>query len=343
MVTLRDIAREVQLDVSTVSHLLNRPERRYNPATRRRVQEVARRMGYRPNALARAMVHGKSRSIGIVGHDLATSLNVERLQAIATSARSLGYHMFLSSGQEETPALIEETIEDLLARKVDGLIVFIAPEADTRYYESLRKRGVPFVLIGTLSRPSTLPLVMIDGEAGGYAATRHLLALGHREIAFASGRYMAQDTSPRRRGFERAMREAGAPIPAHRVLSDQAISRQSVGDFTRRQLRGFPRATAILNANDNMAFTCIHAIAEMGLRVPQDVSVVGYDDLPIAQDAWPELTTIRQPRAEVSQAAVGMLIDQIEGNRSSQRLVLKPELIVRQSTAPVGVEAGHRG
>src|SRR5437868_3526782 len=99
MVTLRDIAREVSLDVSTVSHLLNRPERRYNPVTRRRVQEVAQRLGYRPNAIAQAMVHGRSRSIGIVGHDLATQLNVERLQAIANSARGRGYHMFLSGGE----------------------------------------------------------------------------------------------------------------------------------------------------------------------------------------------------------------------------------------------------
>ncbi len=338
MVTLKDVAREAGLSFATVSHVLHRHDPRYSALTRRRVQRVAQRMGYRADAVARSMVQGKTYCIGVVGYSLSGQMSMERVESIVIRAQELGYQTFLAGRNEEGDMDLEkQLIEELLAHRVDGLIILIQSECDTTYYESLQRRKIPFVLQGHLTRPNALPVVSVDAEHGYYELTRHLLDLGHRDIAVPLGWYTARAPHNRLAGVQRALRERGLCLPQGRVLKDKLMSFETAYEFTREQMRQPSPPTAILYNNDEMALSGLRALREMGLDVPRDVSVAGYDDLPIAAHTWPPLTTARQPRAELGDATLQLLMEQLNGHPSSteNHRILKPKLIVRQSTGPV--------
>ena len=332
-VTIKQIAKEAGVAVSSVSDMLHRNDPRYSAVTRRRVQETARRLGYRPNILARAMIQGKTRSIGVVGHDLATPLNVERLQAISAAARKVGYQLFLSGGYEEGAAAMQETVEEMLARDVDGLIIFVMPDANVQFYESVQARGTALVLIGNPAPRPTLSVLSIDAAAGMHLVTRHLLEAGHRALAYAAGAAVMRVTGQRQAGFQRALREFRVKVPPEWILTDQPASPAAVREFTRTRLAMKPRPTAILYTNDEAAAVGLLAAREAGRDVPREVSLVGYDDLPLAALTWPAPTTVRQPRAEVGELAVKMLLEQMERPGKGRQVVLTPTLVVRQSTA----------
>ncbi len=337
MVTLKHIARELDLDISTVSQVLHRGDQRYSQTTRERIHSTAQRLGYRANALARSMRRGRTFSIGVFGHNLAITMTMEKVQVISSELHALGYKMFLAGGEESDIALEREIVEDLLARRVEGLIINTEPDADPTYYEDLQKRGVPLVLLGMMLDARRLPLVSVDIEGGMCAAIKHLLDLGHRDIAFAMGSYAIRTNVGRWPAITRTMQEAGIPLRMEWVLHDVPSTPEENNAFTRRIMSstgGAVRPTAICYANDELAMGGMHVLRELGLEIPRDVSVVGFDDLPVAKLAWPALTTVRQPRAELAKAAVGLLLEQIDEKRpSSHQVTLKTELIVRQSTA----------
>jgi len=338
MVTLKEVAREARLSVGTVSQLLHRSDPRYSLSTRNRVADIAQRLGYRPNHVARSMVRGRTQCVGVVGHMLDSHVGMARVGAMGSELQARGYQMFLA-GRKVDVAFVEQRriIEDLIARRVDGLIIFIEPDADSTYYHELRTRKIPFVLVGILSNPGALPVVNVDVEGGMYEATCHLLDLGHRDIAAAFGRYtMSYPNLGRLPGFRRAMEERGLSISAGRLMSEQTTSFEAAYEFTTSQMAQPSPPTAIVYTNDEMALAGIAALQDLGLQVPEDVSVVGYDDLPMARYIRPALTTVRQPRSDVGRIAVELLMNQIRGNDAgtTNHVVLAPELIVRRSTGP---------
>ena len=339
MVTLKDIARETGLNFRSVSQVLH-GSHRYSPTTQKRVREVAQRLGYRPNAVARSMARGKTHCIGYVGHSLRAPLTMEKVEVIATQAQQMGYHLFLAGANEEgNRALEREIIEELLARRVDGLIINIIPESDLSFYLSLQKQGIPLVLTGHHSKPAGLPMVTVDIEGGVYEATRHLLDLGHRDLALAFGEYAVRSPHNRLDGCRKALQERGISLAAGRVFDDRPGTIEAICRYTKDQLGQSPRPTAIIFNSDEMAFAGLRVIREMGLEIPRDVSVVGVDDLPLAENTWPPLTTVRQPRAELGRAALELLMKQIRGEdiRGQKRILLPTALVVRQSTGPAQI------
>jgi LacI family transcriptional regulator len=339
MVTLKEVAQEAGLSVGTVSQLLHKSDPRYSPDTRNRVAGIAQRLGYRPNHVARSMVRGRTHCVGVVGHMLDSHIGMTRVDAMGSELQGRSYQMFLA-GRKVDVEFVEQRriIEDLIARRVDGLIIFIEPNADTTYYHELGARKIPFVLVGILSDPEELPVVSVDVEDGMYEATRHLLDLGHRNIAAAFGQYiMSYPNLGRPPGFRGAMEELGLSVSLGRIMSEQYATLEATHEFTRSQMTQPFRPTAIVYSNDEMALAGISALRELGLDVPRDVSVVGYDDLPVARYTWPPLTTVRQPNEELSKAVVELLMEHIHNgtSRRGSRVVLKPKLVIRGSTAPV--------
>ena len=189
------------------------------------------------------------------------------------------------------------------------------------------------VLFGLPKDPSA---ILIDTIEGMYDATRYLIGLGHRRIAYAVGADAFQVPFHRLQGFQRALQEAGIVENREWLLSDAVCSKETVDAFTKRVLQNKVRPTAIMYLNDEMAFVGLHAIHSMGLRVPQDVSVVGFNDSPLAQLTWPELTTVHQPLDELAKLVIQILKDQIGGKpvELGEYRMLKAQLIVRNSTAP---------
>jgi LacI family transcriptional regulator len=336
-VTLEDVAAEAGVSRTSVAHVLHRNDPRYSRDLCARVREAAQRLGYRRNELARALSLSRTHCIGFVGHSLRTTVTMEKVDAIATHAQQMGYHLFLSGPNEDGDRTLEqELIEGLLSRSVDGLIIHILPECDLSYYHSLQKRGVSLVLSGSHSCPEDLPIVSVDIASGIYEAMRHLLELGHRDIALALGEFSAATPHNRLEGAQHAFAECGLELAPGRVLSDRPSLPACVREFTQAQLSQSPRPTAILYNNDLLALAGMRMIRELGMEIPRDVSVVGVDDLPLAENTWPPLTTVSQPREELGRAAVKLLIKQIRGEdlQGQTQIVLPTELVVRQSTGP---------
>jgi len=337
MITLKDVARKAQLHVSTISHILHSQDARYSFATRQRVEEIAKQLGYRPDTLARSLTLGKTNTIGVVGHDFVTSINMERVDAIAAFAQRQGYHILLAGGGLDILSGGEkELVDGLLSRRIDGLIIFIAAQSDISFYRELGEKGIPIVLTTHVRIPN-LPCVTVNIEQGYYEATRHLLEQGHRKIALAVATQFQIGLRNRFHGYQRALKSYGVtetekllPASGHMSISDSY-------EFTKEQIRRRQRPTAIIYANDEHAIAGLHALEEAGMDVPKEISVVGCDDLPFAQYTSPPLTTVYQPKGEVSQAAIELLIKQIDGQlvRKNVAVPLLTKLIIRQSTGPV--------
>jgi LacI family transcriptional regulator len=221
MITLKDVAKEVGLNFRSVSRVLHKDDPRYSQATRQRIREAAERLGYRPNAVARAMKKGKTHSIGVSGHFNSSALNVEILHITARELNRMGSKMFFIAHETGRPDEEKAGIEDLLDRRVEGMLIFAnTTNCETAYYETLWERGTPLVVAGRFSTPQKIPVVSVDVMTGMYAATKHLIGLGHRHIAYPVGSFGMAMPWHRFHGFKRALEEAGIPVRRDWLMAD---------------------------------------------------------------------------------------------------------------------------
>ncbi|MCC6580587.1 MAG: LacI family DNA-binding transcriptional regulator [Phycisphaeraceae bacterium] len=337
MVTLKQIAEELHLGVSTVSRVLHSDDPRYNAETRQRVRDAARRLGYLPNHVARSMVRGKTFTIGVIGYTSPDMAAGQRMHAMASAIDAAGYKMLYVSRTAGDMDTERRLIDDLMARQVDGLLIGTDVYCAIDAYEALSARRVPMVLTGHLRELSKFTLVRMNSESGMYDLTRHLLDLGHRRIAYVVGSEVHFYRVHRISGFRKAMAEVGAEIQPQWIMDQMPGRTGEAALFTRTVLQASPRPTAILYNNDELAFAGMQEIMRLGLRIPQDVSVAGFNDVQLAQLTWPPLTTVRQPSDEFASKCVELLVEQIDaGHALPARQVLVPtQLIARQSTGPV--------
>ncbi|MCC6579554.1 MAG: LacI family DNA-binding transcriptional regulator [Phycisphaeraceae bacterium] len=337
MVTLKQIARELNLGVSTVSSVLHGDNPHYNAQTRQRVREAAERMGYRPNHLARAMVRGKTHTIGVMGLTTHDTVSGERLHALSDALDNAGYKMLYVSRTIGDLAVERKHLDDLLDRQVDGLLIQTDLYGDPDHYASLWQRGVPLVLSGLAPDRSTLPWVWLDNTSGLYDLTRHLLELGHRRIAYTPGQAAHLYPHHRIEGFHRALREAGVESQPRWIMDDRPSIRDNIVQFTRDMLQSTSdRPTALMYNNDEQAFAGLQVIMQMGLHVPRDVSVTGFGDLTLSKLACPALTTVTQPAAELARSGVELLMEQILAKQAMpcRQIMIPTRLTVRNSTGP---------
>ncbi len=320
-VTIREVAKLAGVSTGTVSRVLNgRPG--VHPQTRARVLEVVRALGYVPNPVARELTGRGERTVGVLQLP-----GVPRLTPYFT----LLYEYLADALWQEGFRLREVPTDPvgLPLEPAKGYVLLGAHEHDPRI-EYLQEHGQPFVLVGVY--PGAFWVAPHD-EEGGYLATRHLLELGHREILHLTGHLHNQAGRDRLAGYRRALEAYGVPFRPELVL-DGEFSVLSAYRVLRRAWEGGLRGTAIFAASDEMAVGARAALEDLGLRVPQDVSLVGYDDLPeIAQD----LTTVRQDIQRVAHTAVRLLGEAFEG-RSPRGARVPVQLVVRQSTARKGVK-----
>ena len=330
IITIRDVAERAGVSTSTVSHVVN--ETRYvSPAVQARVRQAMDDLGYRPNALARSLRMKRSQTLGMLVPDIANPFFAEIVRAIEDVAFQAGYSVFLCSSEGD---LAKERLSTnvLVEKQVDG-IVFVTAGASADVVERLVAHDVPMVLIDRELPGVEADVVLADNLAGGRKATAHLAELGHRRIACITGPSELTLSAQRVIGYRAMLDEFG-------IVQDDTLVLRGNFDYesgwqdTQALLALPDRPTAIFACNDLMAIGAMRAVFAAGLRVPEDISVVGFDNTPMAPYTNPPLTTIAQPIGGIGQAAIQMLLARIaDKTRPPQRQTLPMHLIVRASTA----------
>jgi DNA-binding LacI/PurR family transcriptional regulator len=324
---MADVARVAGVSHQTVSRVLN-DHPNVSPATRAEVLAAIRSLGYRPNAAARTLVTGRTHVLGVISFDTTLYGPASMLYGIERAAHP-GYSVAIAS----LPALdrhsMEEAVDRFLGQGVEGIIV-IAPQTSAVAALSAIAADMPLLAVGCGTR-AALPSVAIDNAVGAARATSYLLELGHPTVHHLAGPDSWLDAQERVEGWQRALRSVGAPEPEMLRGDWSARSGYEIG----HRLAAMPDVTAVFCANDQMALGLLRALAEHSRRVPAEVSVAGFDDIPEAGFLMPPLTTVRQDFGELGTRAVRMLIDQISGVAAAHATTpVEPELVVRASTAP---------
>jgi LacI family transcriptional regulator len=330
MATIREVAKIAGVSYATVSHVLNNT-RFVSPTTRERVVAAMNVLDYRPNALARSLRSGKTNTMGLVLPDSSNPFFAEIGRSIEEAAFELGYSVFLCNTEGDTHR--EQLYVDVLSKKqVDG-IIFVAAgdQADSLHF--LLSQGMPVVVVDRDLPNCEVDAVLTDNEQGGYLATQHLIELDHRRIGCIRGPSSVTPSAERVTGYRRALEEAGLPYDESLVL--RGDYHPGSGLQAASILFSLERPpTAIFACNDLMAVGVLHAAAKAGCNVPEDIAIIGYDDIELASFMTPPLSTIAQPKRQIGYQAAQMLARRIaDDSYPTSRVVLPPELIIRGSTA----------
>jgi LacI family transcriptional regulator len=334
--TILDVAALSHVSKSTVSNVL-RGTGTVSPATRDRVLAAIATLGYRPNVLARNLVQQRTHTLGVVVGDLANTFYAELVKLLERQASDRAYTTIVcnTDGHAEREAA---RIESLLEHRVDGILL-LQFSGDRSIVSQLVVEQVPLVVVSCWDE--RLDCVAVDDRAGMALAVDHLAGLGHERIGYISGWVVERETDlARHDGYERAMLRRGLTVEAHHALwwDEDEAERAATDEAVRRVLGAPEPPTAFVASNDYNAIRLLDALERLGARVPQEVSVVGFDGIELGGLTRIGLTTVAQPRERMAAVAVGALVDWIEGAGSTERLQVRldPELVVRTSTAPPG-------
>lgn len=331
MANIKDVAEHAGVSVTTVSHVVN-GTRFVSEAARLRVEEAVRQLGYVPSAVARSLKHNSTHTFGMVIPNNSNPYFAEIIRGVENRCFAAGYNVILCNSNDD-PERQASYMRVLAEKRIDGL-VFVASGSDAVVQATLSSIKMPMVLLDREVAGMDCDLVEVNHTVGGELATRHLLELGHPRVVCISGPPGLSPSSQRRAGWKQALGEAGV----ERTESDLAR-----GDFTARGgylamqllLKRRPRPSAVFVCNDLMAFGALTAAHEAGVSVPEQLSIVGFDDIELAAFSSPPLTTIAQPKLEIGTVAAELLLDRVDTNRGDRRrIILDPQLTVRASTSP---------
>jgi LacI family transcriptional regulator len=326
--TIADVASQAGVSVMTVSRVLNnRPE--VAQKTRHLVLETVAALGYAPHGAAKTLKSGKTNVLGLVVPDLNSQYFTEIVRGASQAANRLGYDLSLyttANGQHEVRG-----ISALSHGIADGLAL-VLPRSSETYLRSLEQLPIPIVLLNHLGAQTHLPAVNGDNYLGARQAVEHLIGLGHRRIGFLSGSLHSGQSNERLRGYREALVTNGLEFNSHLVRQGDWSQTTAFG-VTRAWLEEPDFPSAVFATNDFSAFGVIEAIKEKGWRVPDDVSVIGFDDVPMAMQVFPALTTVRHPLVKIGYTALHLLSELVEQREPIVRqILLQSELIVRDSS-----------
>jgi DNA-binding LacI/PurR family transcriptional regulator len=345
-VTLHDVARACGYSVSTVSIVLSEAPLSQNVAasTRERIRKMARQLGYHPDAFARSLRRRRSQTIGVLAYDLSDPFCTPIVRGIQAGLQPADYVPLLIDAQTQR-RLFDNYLRMILERRAEGVIVIASwIFEETNLLADIEKNHVPIVIVGRDLTGRKISSLLVDNDAGGKLAMRHLTDLGHRRIAVIQGPEELFDSEPRWAGVQRAAAEAGITIDPQLVgqlpnLMDSTSGFEGGLQFAKQMLASGRTFTAVLAFDDLTALGVVRGLTDAGLRVPEDCSVVGFDDVLPAIVSTPGITTIHQPLKEMGLLAAQWAVQAIEAReKGSQRPVqlhrAPPELVVRKSTAP---------
>ena len=332
--SIKDIAKLAKVSHSTVSRALqNSPL--VNAETAEKIRRIARESGYRASAVARGLVTKRTQTIGLVVTTVADPFASEVVSGLEQAASDHGYAVFLAESNGE-PEREKKVVQSLAERRVDGIVV-TSSRVGALYLPLLSEMMVPIVLVNNQHPGAFVHSVMIGNLEGSKAAAVHLVGLGHRRIAYLGDQFGYQSDTERFAGFREALDTAGIPFLPELVVHGNGKPEEAMKAMD--TLLSLPQPpTAVCCYNDMSALGAMRSIRLRGLRVPEDISVVGFDDLFLASYTQPPLTTVRQPMRRMGQLAMESLFKLMSGTESEIRIRVDAELIVRESTGPLSAK-----
>jgi len=336
-ITIYDIAKSLELHPSTVSKALS-GDPTISKKTKKKILETAAEMGYRSNLFARNLRQQNSLTIGVIAYELNSSFTTPMLSGIETVANDAGYGIILTDSSRSS---LKEAAnaQNLFQRRVDGMIVVLAPETDSfEHFRSFIERRIPMIFLDTEAPFPESMSVMIDNFQCGLMVTRHLIGQGCRRIVHLTPNHQQSIYGQRYRGYREALAEKNMAFEDGLLVvagSGEEASEQAA----KKILSMKPMPDGVFAGSDMAAAVCIRTFQERGVRVPQDIAVVGFNNEVVGKLITPSLTTVNYPAKEMGAAAAGMLVDHLKGTGrigSISRLTIRADLIVRQSSVKKG-------
>ena len=330
MPTILDVAFRANVSIATVSRVLNNKPHKVNKATREKVLTAARELDYRPNALAKSLLTKKTMTIGIIIPDISNPYYAEIVRGIQDVADPAGYTVMLHNTDRKQERILRD-IYLLREKAADGVIFSGGIIGGYETLSALKELRDRVVVIGR--HEVDFPAVLVDNISGASQAVQHLVDLGHRRIGFIGGSDESTTGRDRLTGYLNALAKNGI-TPDRRLVKNGDWGPRSGYLLARELLKGREVPTAIVAANDQMAFGALSAVKEKGLAVPASMAVVGFDNIPLSSYFDPPLTTVRIPMYDLGAGAMRLLMDLISGKNASKFKHFKPKLLVRGSTVP---------
>lgn len=330
-VTMKDIARKCGVSVATVSKVLNEKDLDVSTASRDLVKRTSKEMGYVLNVLAQSMKTKNTKTLGIMMPDIKNAFYTDICRGAEDMAMKNGYSLFLCNTDDKIEKEIHY-LEKLIEKQVDGIIIIASMERNTKM-EEIQKMNVPFAVLNhTTHYPGCSARVVVDNENGMREAVNHLASLGHRKIFYLAGETMLPFNADRLKGYKEGLADWSIPYDEY-LLGSTEFSLEAAKCYFK--LHGLPEGvTAVCTGNDLMALGVLQWAYEAGLRIPEDLSLVGYDDSIFARVTSPKLTSVHQQSYRSGELLVEELLKQIEGQKEPKTVYLKSSLMKRGSTGP---------
>ncbi len=327
--SIYDVAKKAGVSVVTVSRVINNATT-VRASSKEKVMKAIKELNYQPNSAAQSLARGKSNVIGLLIPNLTDPFIMEVVDSVDRSLEKKGYFLALSViGGNDNDSDVRSNFL-FQQDRVDGVLI-LTPIFEENYVTSLKEKNIPFVIMDNQIFPYTVSSIVVDNIKGGYDVTRHLLELGHTQIGCIGGPYHLLSAEHRVTGFKNAMSEVGLePF----VIKRGDFEVETGFDIVEEWIEEKSFTTAILCGDDHIAFGAMDALRKHHIRVPEDISIIGYDDHPFASKLHPHLSTVKQPAVEVGIKGVEALFDQMRGKKQNNIVIkLEPELIPRSTTA----------
>ena len=331
MATIKQVSEFAGVSQATVSRVMN-GSARVAQETREKVEQAMTALGYRPNAFAQSLASNRSNTVGLIVSELYGPYYGQLMGGLEQVLRENSKYLLIASSHSDEQ-LEKEAVEFLLSRRCDALVMHAERLSDSTL-DALAER-VPLVCLNRQVASERVCSVYLDNVLGGALAARHLVELGHRHIACITGPSWKQDAMDRLKGFKQVMTDAGISVRANQITEsafNEGGGRQAAAELLER----FPEMTALIAGDDDIAIGAIGLLCERGYRVPQDISVIGYDDVPYAPHFSPPLSTIRIPISDMAGMAARQILNTVYSQHNSLQLNFEPQLVPRQSTAAPG-------
>ncbi|USK34476.1 substrate-binding domain-containing protein [Bacillus sp. F19] len=327
--TIKDVAKKANVSIATVSRILNN-QKGYSEKTKRKVLEAIEELDYHPNAIARGLINKKTSTIGVLFPALSSMLVTELLAGIEKAAHQLGSSVIVCH-TESNGSKTMKYLQLLNEKRVDG-IIFTSEILKEEYYEFIQKMNIPLVLLSTESRAYSVPYVKVDDRHAAYSAAQYLIKKGHTRIGMISGNQNDLIAGkPRIDGFMNALIDHGLPVHDRQIVCSEGFTFADGIEGLKKMRQQAPEVTAIFAASDEIAFGAISEAYQQGIRIPEELSIIGYDNLSIAEMSIPPLTSLAQPFYEMGEKAAKMIFDMINGDQLVESRIMPHSIKERSS------------
>lgn len=332
--TIKEVAKKANVSIATVSRILNKTSAGYSEKTRLKVLEAIEEIGYRPNAIARGLINKKTHTIGVLFPVVSGMVTSEILKGIEDVAHELG-HSVIVCNTDSNGKRTRKYLELMREKQVDG-IIYSSETITDEYHQLLQEMNVPVVLVSSESFKFPYPYVKVDDQKAAFTATEYLIKNGHRKIGMISGNRNDKVAGmPRIFGYQQALETYNLPYNEDYIISGRGFSFQEGKELFPELFKRLQGMTALFAASDEIAIGAISKAHELGIRVPEDLSIIGYDDIKLAEMTVPTLTTVRQPFNKMGGISAKMLFEMMNGAEKIDNRVIQHELIERNSVKPL--------